>query len=101
MQHSFTDVDGIRALTNATQTLRRPRKSLRMAHANRGRLPTARDGREYVCTNSGTCYDGSGGSARRRISPMYLLLDALHKMDDALVANPARMAFAGTPVDTP
>ncbi|MBK8169430.1 MAG: hypothetical protein IPK60_03685 [Sandaracinaceae bacterium] len=84
-----TDVDGIGVLAQATQTLVDP-ESMCIGSCGVGETPVARDGREYVCTNSGTCYDGTGGHEPRRMSALYLLLDALHGMDDALEANPAR-----------
>jgi hypothetical protein len=41
------------------------------------RPPVAyRDGRDYVCWNDGTCFDGRGGRAKRFVSPLYLALDA-------------------------
>jgi hypothetical protein len=41
------------------------------------RAPVAyRDGRDYVCWNDGTCFDGKQGRPKRFVSPLYLALDA-------------------------
>lgn len=41
------------------------------------RAPVAyRDGRDYVCWNDGTCFDGKEGRPKRFVSPLYLALDA-------------------------
>lgn len=79
--------DGVTALAKLTQVMVDPARSCVGACAS-GSL-AYRDGRRYICTNDGVCYDGAGGRARRYPSPLYLLLDALRAMDAAWVPEAA------------
>ncbi len=83
-------VDGVDALVAATNVLVDPTRSCGGSCAGGGGL-RYRSGRDYPCTSSGVCFDGSGGRARRYVSPMYLLVDGLASMDRALEAEPARL----------
>lgn len=80
--------DGVRALAVGTNVLLDPELSCRGGSCAKGTPLTDRDGRAWPCSNSGICWDGMGGRPRRYVSPMYLILDALHGFDDTWDANP-------------
>lgn len=82
--------DGVTALANLTEVLLDPARSC-VGGCATGSL-AYRDGRRYVCDNSGYCYDGVGGRPRRYPSPLVLTLDALRNMDAAWADAPTRHA---------
>ncbi len=49
---------------------------------------TYRNGKTTICWNGGRCFDGTGGEATRYPSPIYLVLDAVNKIDDVISADP-------------
>jgi len=49
---------------------------------------TYRDGTASICWNDGTCFDGKQGRALRYATPIYMLLDAVKKIDDRITADP-------------
>lgn len=49
---------------------------------------TYRDGTTSICWNDGTCFDGEQGRAQRFPTPIYMLLDAVKKIDDRINADP-------------
>jgi hypothetical protein len=83
-------VDGVDALMATTNVLVDPTLSCGGSCAAGGGL-RYRSGRDYPCTSSGSCFDGSGGRPRRYVAPIYLLVDALAGMDRALEAEPDRL----------
>ncbi len=47
-----------------------------------------RSGRQTICWNDGRCFNGQDGQSTRYPSPMYLILDAVKKIDDTIAADP-------------